>query len=157
MTDIYLTHESDPPASLGKIPMSVIFLESYSTCSHGSIQIPNCCELSLRIPPAPPCSTVLPPKLSAAASQGFRLFGLVASLGGAVFREFGISRIPGIGCPVVISSTIRAKDVGYDASTFSGVGVKGAESASTCGGAGGGALPGKSSLLTTGVVVSTDW
>lgn len=153
MTDIHFTYDSgfSASANVGNPP------RVYSTCSHGSIRVSNCYELSLRAPPASPCSSVFLPKLSAAASQGFRLFSLVASLGGAVLREFGISRIPGIGCPVVISSTIRAKEVGYDASIFSGAGATEDESGSSCGGAGGGALLGKSSLLTTGVVVLTDW
>lgn len=157
MTIYDLTYDSDFSASLDKMPMSAILLGFYSTCSHGSIGISNCYELSLRTPPSSPCSSVFPSKPPAAASQGFRLFGLVASLAGAVLREFGISRIPGIGCPVVISSTIRAKEVGYDASIFSGAGVMGVEYASTCGGAGGEVLQGKSSLLTTGVVVLTGW
>lgn len=99
---------------------------------------------------------MLQPEFSVVISQGFRLFGFVASLGGAVFSTFGISRIPGIGCPVVMSSTIWAKEVGYGASTFSGTGVEVVESMPVCSGDAEGALIGKFSLLTTGFVVSMD-
>lgn len=68
-----------------------------------------------------------------------------------MLRTFGISRIPGIGCPVVISSTIRAKEVGYDASTFSE-----AEYTVGCDRVGNEALLGTFSLLIAGLV-SMDW
>lgn len=70
-----------------------------------------------------------------------------------MLRTFGISRIPGIGCPVVISSTICAKEVGYDASTFS---ETEAELILVCGGVGDGALFGTFSLLMMGLAVSID-
>jgi hypothetical protein len=100
--------------------------------------------------------SVLPPEFWAAISQGLSLLGFVASLGGAVFSTFGISLIPGIGCPVVISSTIWAKEVGYGASGLPGVGVPMAESVSFSSRDGEGALAGKFSLLTRGFVVSTE-
>lgn len=111
----------------------------------------NCYELVCALPSAIFCSSVFPSELSGTLSQGFRLFGLVASLGGAVLRTFGISRIPGIGCPVVISSTIRAKEVGYDASTFSE-----AESSVGCDIVGNEVLLVTFSLLIAGFVVSMD-
>ena len=48
-------------------------------------------------------------------SQGFLLFGFSACVPCPSNTVFGISLIPGMGCPLVISSTIWAKDVGYGA------------------------------------------
>lgn len=47
------------------------------------------------------------------ASQGFFLLICTLSLGLSSLILFGISLIPGMGWPVVMSSTICANDVGY--------------------------------------------
>lgn len=74
-----------------------------------------------------------------------------------MLRIFGISRIPGIGCPVVMSSTICAKEVGYEASISSGTRVVETESTTCCDRVGSGVLLGTFSLLTVGFVISMDW
>lgn len=48
-------------------------------------------------------------------SQGFFRVDRVACEACPVSSVFGISLMPGIGCPVVTNSTICAKDVGYGA------------------------------------------
>lgn len=48
-------------------------------------------------------------------SQGFLLLGFSAGVPCPSNTVFGISLIPGTGCPVVMSSTMCAKEVGYGA------------------------------------------
>jgi hypothetical protein len=53
-------------------------------------------------------------------SHGFLLFGFSAAVPCPSNTVVGISLIPGIGCPVVMSSTICAKVVGYGAGGSAG-------------------------------------
>lgn len=70
---------------------------------------------------APPAATA-----GSSLSQGFLLLGFSACVPWPSNTVFGISLIPGIGCPVVMSSTMCAKEVGYGAggsSGFAGAGI----------------------------------
>lgn len=58
-----------------------------------------------------PCATTA----GSSFSQGFRLFGFSACVPCPSKTVFGISLMPGIGCPVVMSSTMCANEVGYGA------------------------------------------
>lgn len=70
---------------------------------------------------------------------------------------FGIALIPGIGWPVVISSTMCAKDVGYGASVAPPPPPPPSEGA--CGGSGGGGdeLPASGSIGWVVMVESSRW
>jgi hypothetical protein len=67
------------------------------------------------VPPVVPATAPTPPASAGSFSHGFLRCGFCAAVACPSRTVFGISLIPGMGCPVVMSSTIRWNEVGYGA------------------------------------------
>ena len=81
-------------------------------------------------------------------SHGFLRAGSALSLGGASRTMFGISLIPGMGLPDVISSTMSLKDFGYGGGSAPSEPATGAASGFVCSVAGAGAGDGAEASAT---------